>query len=112
MFGPVDSAVDDELHGQVLPVLREALSNVAQHARATRVEVEVDVDGQDLRLSVLDDGIGLGPVHQLRGLGNARTRAEARGGSLELAPRLPHGLLFRWVVPLRAPAAPTAPTTP
>ena len=109
VFGPVDSAVDDDLRGQLLPVLREALSNVAQHARASRVEVEVEVDGQDLRLSVLDDGIGLGAVHQLRGLRNARTRAHELGGTLELGPRLPHGLLFRWVVPLRGPTVPESP---
>ena len=34
--GPVDSAVDDELAAELLATLREALSNVARHARATR----------------------------------------------------------------------------
>ena len=42
--GPVDSAVDDELAAELLATLREALTNVARHARATSVHVEVIVD--------------------------------------------------------------------
>ena len=42
--GPVDSGVDDELAAELLATLREALSNVARHAQATRVDVEVVVD--------------------------------------------------------------------
>ena len=39
--GPVDTAVDSEVGGQLLAVLRESLSNVIRHAAATSVEVEV-----------------------------------------------------------------------
>ncbi|MBO0846853.1 MAG: GAF domain-containing protein [Nocardioides sp.] len=110
--GPVDTAVDEALRSQLLPVLREALSNVAQHARATRVEVELVVDADELLLSVLDDGVGVGPaapMAQHSGLRNARERAEALGGTLELSPRVPHGLMFRWRVPLGAPGVVSAP---
>jgi signal transduction histidine kinase len=103
--GPVDTAVGEALRSQLLPVLREALSNVAQHARANRVEVELVVDTDELLLSVLDDGVGIGPVAQHSGLRNARDRAESLGGTLELSPRLPHGLMLRWRVPLDAPGA-------
>jgi signal transduction histidine kinase len=101
--GPVDTVIDESLRNQLMPVLREALSNVAQHARATRVEIELLVDGDQLQLSVLDDGVGLGPVTQHSGLRNALERAQALGGTLELNPRLPHGLMFRWRVPLDPP---------
>jgi signal transduction histidine kinase len=102
--GPVDSVVDEELHREVMAVLREALSNVVRHARATRVEIELYAGQDELLLSVLDDGVGMGPVHHHSGLGNARERANARGGTLELSARVPHGLLFRWRVPLVLPA--------
>jgi signal transduction histidine kinase len=98
--GPVDTAVGEGLRAQLLPVLREALSNVVQHARATRVEVELAVVDDELRLSVLDDGVGMGPVRQHSGLRNALERARECGGTLELGPRMPHGLVFRWRVPL------------
>jgi signal transduction histidine kinase len=101
--GPVDSLVDEELHRQVMAVLREALSNIVRHARATRVEIDLVVDEDELLLSVLDDGVGMGPPQQHSGLRNARDRAAARGGSLELSPRVPHGLVFRWRAPLVGP---------
>ena len=53
-------AVPDALREQLLPVLREALSNVARHAPATRAEVEVVVDAaRAARSPSLDDGVGL-----------------------------------------------------
>jgi signal transduction histidine kinase len=98
--GPLDTVVPDVLREQLLPVLREALSNVARHAHATRVEVEVVVDGDTLRLTVLDDGKGLtGPVRE-SGLRNARDRAHLLGGDLELTPARPHGLVLHWQAPL------------
>src|SRR5690606_13967824 len=39
--GPVDTAVDERTGTELLATLREALSNVARHARASRVEVAV-----------------------------------------------------------------------
>ena len=39
--GPLDTGVDDRVSVELLATLREALSNVARHARATRVDVEV-----------------------------------------------------------------------
>jgi len=101
--GPVDTAVDEELRVVVLEVLRQALDNVNQHARSTRVEVELAVDVEELRLSVLDDGIGMGPVREHSGLRDVGERARSLGGTLELSPRLPHGLVFRWRVPLVGP---------
>jgi signal transduction histidine kinase len=98
--GPLDTVVPDVLREQLLPVLREALSNVARHAHATRVEVEVVVDAHTVRLTVLDDGIGLTGQVTESGLRNARDRARLLGGDLELAPARPHGLVLHWHAPL------------
>ena len=43
IVGPIDSAVAEPTRGHLLLCLREALSNVARHARATAVEVDVSV---------------------------------------------------------------------
>ena len=50
----------EDLAEQALIVLREALSNMARHAGASRADVTVDVD-QDGFLSVIvtDDGTGI-----------------------------------------------------
>nr|WP_232523034.1 GAF domain-containing protein [Nocardioides sp. MAH-18] len=98
--GPVDTAVPPEVRDQLLPVLREALSNLARHAAANHADVEVVIEDGELRLTVDDDGVGIGEVSRESGLRNARRRAEALGGRLELSRRAPHGTSFVWRVPL------------
>ena len=98
--GPVDNAVPAEVRAQLLPVLREALSNLARHAAAEHGEVTVEVDDREVRLTVLDDGVGIGPDAAESGLRNARRRASALGGTLELTPREPRGTSFVWRVPV------------
>ncbi|MEO5654080.1 MAG: GAF domain-containing protein [Marmoricola sp.] len=98
--GPVDTAVPDRVREQLLPVLREALSNLARHARASYAEVVVHVTATELRLSVLDDGVGLAADRTESGLRNARRRATTLGGSLELEDRATRGTSFTWRVPL------------
>jgi signal transduction histidine kinase len=99
--GPVDVGVPPEIREQLLPVLREALSNVARHAAAHHGEIELTVDGHEVRLTVLDDGVGIPATTAESGLRNARRRAATLGGSLELTPGQPRGTSFVWRVPLR-----------
>lgn len=105
VYGPLESVLDDDLQMQVLSVLREALSNVARHARASSVVVEVGIEGEGLTARVVDDGVGIDRAGRGSGLGNLRARAAARGGRLDLGTRTPHGTVLTWRVPLRAPGA-------
>jgi signal transduction histidine kinase len=59
----------------------ELLTNVAKHARATRVEVRASVAGGALRLSVRDDGVG-GARRTGQGLLGLEDRLAALDGSL------------------------------
>jgi signal transduction histidine kinase len=99
--GPVDSAVDDDLAAELLATLREALSNVARHARATRVEVEVVVTDQVV-LRVIDDGTGPPAPDTTRGhgLNNMEARAAKRGGQFALRAGPPAATVLEWQVPL------------
>jgi signal transduction histidine kinase len=101
--GPVDTAVPPGLADHLVPVVREALTNVAKHARAEDVEVDLVVEGSDLRLVVRDDGVG-GVVVRPGGLGlgNLHDRATTCGGTLEVVtPAGGRGTEIRWRVPLR-----------
>jgi len=97
--GDLESSVTAPTAEHLLLVLREALSNVARHARASSVLVEVQA-GDELLVRVVDDGVGIPPEVSESGLRNMRTRAQARGGSLTMRNREPHGTVVEWRVPL------------
>lgn len=78
----LDTAVPAEHGAHLLAVLEEARSNAARHARASAVDVGVDVAGAVTRLRVADNGRGIAPRMTRRsGLANLRGRAEALGGT-------------------------------
>ncbi|HZN54479.1 MAG TPA: two-component regulator propeller domain-containing protein [Candidatus Polarisedimenticolaceae bacterium] len=68
---------------QLYLAAKEALTNVARHARAGRVAVGLELSGSRITLRIVDDGCGFDPGARSdgRGLVNLRRRAEALGGS-------------------------------
>jgi signal transduction histidine kinase len=100
--GPIDLGVPESVADQLVAVVREAVTNVARHADATRVEVDLSlVDGQ-LELRVSDDGTGLPEIGRAEGNGlrNLRARAERLGGEMILEPGASGGTTLVWRVPL------------
>jgi len=108
--GPIDQGVPEQVGAHMLAVLREALSNVVRHARATTVEVTVRaITGADLVVSVTDDGVGVvAPARPAgRGMENMTRRAQALGGEIRVEPGpAGKGTTVTWRVPLESPAAP------
>lgn len=100
--GPVDAAVTPKVADELLATLREALTNVAKHARAEHVDVSLAVDGE-LVLIVADDGVGIkeeaadGEGHGLR---NMARRAEQLGGSMRIGTGGDRGTTLEWRAPL------------
>lgn len=88
------AADDDDDRGVTLSVvqwsaltriLRELVSNAIAHAEASRVAVELQLAGGELRLTVADDGQGRDPqawAHGL-GLGGVRKRVRTLGGQVQ-----------------------------
>lgn len=66
-------------------VLREAVTNVVRHSGATRCHVKTMLDGDDVRLEVLDEGSG-SATESVNGSGltGLRERVTAAGGTLEV----------------------------
>jgi signal transduction histidine kinase len=101
--GPIDTATSDGLAEHLLATLREALSNVARHAKATRVDVYLDASGTDLELRVVDDGIGIAESAPTgRGLTNMAARARSLTGICRVAAGASGGTILEWRVPLAA----------
>jgi signal transduction histidine kinase len=92
--------VPDSVQGELLAVVREALSNVGKHARAGEASITLEVTADEVQVQISDDGVGVPSDRHESGLRNARVRAEALGGSFELAPHQPRGTLLTWRVPI------------
>ena len=102
--GAIDSTVDKPTGGHVLLCLREALSNVARHAHASRVEVNVVVGDGRLTLRVVDDGVGYRRTagQHSSGLDNMLVRAQSLGGAFSIEALPNRGTVTTWTVPLGA----------
>ncbi|MGI8457653.1 MAG: GAF domain-containing protein [Propionibacteriaceae bacterium] len=98
--GPLDTLVDERVVGDVEAVLREALTNVAKHAGAEKVSVQLSIRRGRLTVQVLDDGVGLARGALFSGLDNLRVRAEQYGGDLDVRNREEGGLRLAWTIPL------------
>jgi signal transduction histidine kinase len=100
--GPVDTLVPPRVGEQLLAVLREALSNVARHARASNVDVDVSASTSFVTVVVSDDGVGLPAGGRRSGLDNLARRARDLGGAFtarsKAAPET--GTVIEWKVPL------------
>ena len=93
--------VTPEIVNELLAVLNEALSNVARHAGADRVDVTLACTDDQLLLRVADDGRGLTHVERSSGLTNMRHRAENLGGTFKVGENEPRGTVVEWMVPTR-----------
>jgi PAS domain S-box-containing protein len=74
---------------QAVRIAKEALVNVAKHARARSVRILVKLDDEGVTLQVSDDGIGIPPGVRSsppghRGISGMLDRAEVAGGALSV----------------------------
>jgi two-component system nitrate/nitrite sensor histidine kinase NarX len=82
-------------------ICQEALNNVAKHAKASRVDIDLKQDGAAIELCIRDDGRGFDPEQTLSGhygLGMMQERAESVGGLLSVTSQPGHGteLILQW----------------
>jgi PAS domain S-box-containing protein len=85
-------------------IAQEALNNTAKHARASRVELHLELVGETLVAEVRDDGAGFEPDAQFPGhlgLQSMRERAFRLGGDVEITSSIGHGTTVRAVIPRR-----------
>lgn len=98
-------AIAAQTQAAVVRAVSEALRNVARHANTDYAEVDVEVDADQLRLTVTDHGtgqperfvLGYGTTHSIRGA------VHDVGGSVALEPTPGGGTTVRLCVPLGRP---------
>jgi signal transduction histidine kinase len=101
--GPVDSEIPDQVSEHLLVAIRETVTNIGRHAKASEATLALSVsDGQCL-LQVIDDGRGFvasEPTEGGRGLVNLRARAEMLQGSFAIGAPEIGGTSVSWQVPI------------
>lgn len=101
MDGELDT-LPDKHRTCVYRVVQEATTNCARHARAHNIQVIVTTDGDELRLTVKDDGIGLDPANRRKGLGlrGVDERVKELDGTMTIARENRSGTTLRVRLPL------------
>ena len=109
----VDVSVPEEMEDSISPAVsqavfftaQEALANIARHARATSVALDLDRDSETIRLKVTDNGRGFDVMQQDQtvghGLANMRTRAEELGGNFTVESQIDQGTTIKLRLPVR-----------
>ena len=83
--GPIDTIAGSGVLEHLVPAVREILTNVAKHAHASDIEVELTAAHGQLELRVTDNGRGIdSSAPRGFGLANLKERAKALGGELRL----------------------------
>ena len=95
----------DETETHLFRIAQEALTNIARHAEAKRVTIQLALEDKNIRLSIVDDGKGL-PADESEappslGMVGMRARARQCGGELSVTAAQPSGVRIEAVVPLR-----------
>lgn len=93
----------DEVETHLFRITQEALTNVARHSGASRVMVELLVEGDRVRLAIEDNGRGLdddaSALRSSLGMTGMRARAAQTGGELSVSRPHEGGLRIDVVVP-------------
>ncbi len=94
------------LTNQVYRIVQEALNNIAKHAKASAITINIDAPPDQLLVAISDNGCGFVPQQQAGsktcGLASMRERVEALGGALFIETGINCGTTIRIRLPLES----------
>jgi two-component system sensor histidine kinase UhpB len=97
-------------------IFQEALTNIAKHARASRVTVRLQRQREQLTLTISDNGTGIAQADRMKpqsfGLRGMNERARALGGTMSLTPANGGGTVVTINISVAAAHAAPAPAAP
>lgn len=94
-----DVALPPALETVFALVVREAVTNIQRHAKATQVRVELSSEAGEAALRIEDDGRG-GAIEPGNGLSGMRERLRTLGGRLDIQSTRGRGTILHAVLPL------------
>ncbi|MGH3375668.1 MAG: sensor histidine kinase [Actinoallomurus sp.] len=100
---PAELQLPEPLEVTVYYMVSEALTNVAKHARATSVYVDLTTNEELTCLMIRDDGIGGADTTRGSGLAGLIDRVNALGGRMQITSPPTGGTTLRAEIPRRPP---------
>jgi signal transduction histidine kinase/FixJ family two-component response regulator len=100
-------SLDAELSTALFRIFQETLTNISKHAGASHVDISLEDDGNEVRLTVTDDGLGIDPIDMHKngsyGIRGMRERAGFLGGTIDISGASGAGTQVRVCLPAKRP---------
>lgn len=103
---------DPDVETAIYRITQEALLNAVKHASASRIHIRLDTDGDAIRVSITDNGVGFDTelqrtLHESIGLLGMRERTILSGGELVVTSNPGKGTRIEAAIPLTKDIVPT-----
>jgi signal transduction histidine kinase len=102
---PPETKLDLDISTTAFRIFQEILTNVARHSRATRVDIELELTDEHLKLQVVDNGVGIADAdlngRKSLGLLGMQERALLFGGDVSISGVPGHGTRVSVSIPIR-----------
>ncbi|WP_433178713.1 GAF domain-containing sensor histidine kinase [Actinoallomurus sp. CA-150999] len=103
---PTGQELTDRVEMMVYHLVAEGLLNAIRHAYASAVRIDLTKEGEGIRLSISDDGVGgAHPLHDESGLAALKKRVEVLGGTLRVDSPVGEGTSLSVTLPCPAAQA-------
>ncbi len=87
MHTEIDDELGSDLADDVVAVIRECLSNVARHAHASAVDVDIRIENHRIEIRITDNGQGVkAELSRRSGISNLAARARRHHGTFSIRP--------------------------
>ena len=98
----VESEVDEQRKLTLFRIIQEQLNNIMKHAKATEVMIRLSIEGTEIVLTVVDNGVGFDISRHRKGVGitNIISRTELFKGKVEIQSRPGDGCVLTVRLPM------------
>jgi PAS domain S-box-containing protein len=98
-----NSRLGREIQLNLYRILQEQLRNINKYANAQSITIDLDIEGQNLVMMIIDDGVGFDPSTVKGGIGlsNMKRRAELFAGKLYIDSSRGNGCRITIKIPLK-----------
>jgi two-component system sensor histidine kinase UhpB len=98
----IEAEVDEQRKLTLFRIIQEQLNNIMKHAMATEVMIRLSIEGEDIVLTVVDNGVGFDMTRHRKGVGitNIISRTELFKGKVEIQSKPGDGCVLTVKLPL------------